>query len=718
MLLACAAIARAGAPLRVAIEQDVSDVVVGASGQDVLLTAGGEVVGDRPRIAPLRFGLREAPPAAPARRPEWSVHVRSESSRRKADMVKDALAQSLHAPLRVEPAAKGFAVVAGPFDQESRARAVVDDLEAAGMADVKLVAAELPPPPASSRLVVVTGLFKILDVPGESARIATPDGEPLLVDGKPYRGEIEVSINGRGLLNVISIVNLEDYLRGVVPEEMGPEVFPAIEALKAQAVAARTYALMPPPHGSEGFDLCSKPHCQVFGGLSSEHPLSDAAVQATAGMVLAWNGAPAHAYFSSTCGGHTEDVTNIFDEPPLPYLRGVPCYPESVEFLRLPGAMIPVDFQRMDGTTAHEVVARLLAVGVVTPDEAAAGVFSRRARSEEAAEWVRRAGRAAGISIDEKAAASVRVDTALGCVKSLCDAFGISLQAHLIDPKDVEAAARFSEMRGLSVDEIGIALLALKAGMLPDGLEPGWTTAKLSRGNVLELLERFLRAQGTLDGKVVRFAGSRDGQPLVLDGKDVVPLKLLPRTPLLSKRRDGRPRLREALDLKLLDKLRVLTDAAGNVSYVELEEDPDGAALDRTSSYSWWTRRIPLDQLQRQCEARGISGVRDARVARTSAAGRVVALELLDARGQRHLVEKFAVRELLGLPDLRAELHLERDASGKLEAITAVGRGWGHGVGLCQVGAFGLALEGSTYQQILAHYYPGTSLVPLTDLGR
>jgi len=717
-LLALAPMARAAAPLRVAVQQDVSEVVIGAAGQDVLLTAGGEAVGEKPRIAPLRFGLRDQPVAAAPRRPEWNVHVRSESTRKKADMVREALAQSLRVPLRVEPAGKGFAVIAGPFDQESRARSVVADLEAAGMDDVRILAEEARPAPESSRLVVVTALFRVLDIPGESARVAAPDGEPLLVDGKPYRGEIEVSINGRGLIDVVTVVDLEDYLRGVVPEEMGPEVYPALEALKAQAVAARTYALMPPPHGSDGFDLCSKPHCQVFGGLASEHPMTDAAVKATASMVLAWNGAPAHTYFSSTCGGHTEDVTNIFDEEPLPYLRGVPCYPERVEFLRLPGSMLPVDFQRMDGTTAHEVVARLLAVGVVTPEEAAEGVFSRRARTEEAAEWVRRAGRAAGISVDESAASSVRVDSVLDCVRSLCAAFGVSGQARLIDPRDVEAASHFREMRGLETGDVEVALLALKAGMLPDGLEPGWTEAKPSRGNLLELLERYLRAQGTLEGKAVRFAGARDGQPMMLDGKDVVSLRLVPRTPLLSRRRDGRPRLREALDLKLLDKLRVLTDKAGNVTYVELEEDPDGAALDRTSAYSWWSRRITLEQLQRQCEARGIPGVRDARVARTSAAGRVVALELLDSRGQRRLVEKFAVRELLGLPDLRAELHLERDSAGRLEAISAVGRGWGHGVGLCQVGAFGLALQGKSHQQILAHYYPGTTLVPLTSVGR
>ena len=80
---------------------------------------------------------------------------------------------------------------------------------------------------------------------------------------------------------------LEDYLRGVVPVEMGPELYDSLDSLKAQAVAARTYTV----RGlggflAEGFDLCASPRCQVYGGMDAEHPLSDRAVAETAGEIV------------------------------------------------------------------------------------------------------------------------------------------------------------------------------------------------------------------------------------------------------------------------------------------------------------------------------------------------------------------------------------------------------------------------------------------------
>ena len=76
-------------------------------------------------------------------------------------------------------------------------------------------------------------------------------------------------------LTVVNVVNLEDYLKGVVPNELSPDAFPQLEALKAQAVAARTYALR--NHGgyaSKGYDICATPSCQVYRGKSTERPLS------------------------------------------------------------------------------------------------------------------------------------------------------------------------------------------------------------------------------------------------------------------------------------------------------------------------------------------------------------------------------------------------------------------------------------------------------------
>jgi len=140
---------------------------------------------------------------------------------------------------------------------------------------------------------------------------------------REYRGEIEIRRDGAGGLNVINIVDIESYLRGVVPSEM-PAKYP-LEALRAQAVAARGQALIKGGrHDAEGFDLCATQHCQVYGGATSEDPRSDQAVASTAGEVVVYNGRLADTLYSSTCGGHTANNEDYWQQQQaVPYLRGV-----------------------------------------------------------------------------------------------------------------------------------------------------------------------------------------------------------------------------------------------------------------------------------------------------------------------------------------------------------------------------------------------------------
>ena len=147
------------------------------------------------------------------------------------------------------------------------------------------------------------------------------------VEGRRYRGRIEVFLNERGMLNVVNALPLEQYLRGVVPREMGPAVFDELEALKAQAVAARTYAIANlAEFAEEGYDICATPRCQVYGGVDDEHPLSDRAVAETAGEIAVFDGRPIDALYSSTCGGHTEDVRWSFRSSAPSTCAGCPAW--------------------------------------------------------------------------------------------------------------------------------------------------------------------------------------------------------------------------------------------------------------------------------------------------------------------------------------------------------------------------------------------------------
>ncbi|MDD5541683.1 MAG: SpoIID/LytB domain-containing protein, partial [Acidobacteriia bacterium] len=131
-------------------------------------------------------------------------------------------------------------------------------------------------------------------------------------------------------LNAVNVVDLDDYLKGVVPNEMPPSKFTAIEALKAQAVAARTYALsFRNRYAQDGYQICSTIQCQLYRGVESERPLSSEAVETTRGVVIKYQGQWIDAMYTSTCGGRTEDAANMFRSFDAPYLRGTVCPPEN-----------------------------------------------------------------------------------------------------------------------------------------------------------------------------------------------------------------------------------------------------------------------------------------------------------------------------------------------------------------------------------------------------
>jgi stage II sporulation protein D len=136
-------------------------------------------------------------------------------------------------------------------------------------------------------------------VVGKSLTLEPRDGNLMTWNNTYYRGALRLTASGNNF-RIINVVDLESYLRGVVAAEM-PGSWP-LEALKAQAVAARTYVLysMQP---TEDYDICATTDCQKYSGTAKEHPASDRAVAETAGQVLTYGGAFAKTYFHSDSGG-------------------------------------------------------------------------------------------------------------------------------------------------------------------------------------------------------------------------------------------------------------------------------------------------------------------------------------------------------------------------------------------------------------------------------
>jgi stage II sporulation protein D len=173
---------------------------------------------------------------------------------------------------------------------------------------------------------------------GSSVKLRSSGGKPLANCGRRLRaagrGKIAIAAQGTfrgaletvpsesdaGSLNVVNALALEQYVKGVMPNEVPPS-WPT-EELKAQAVAVRSIALTGDV-GGNGFDLYSDTRSQVYEGLESEYASTNEAVAATRGQVVMYGGDVAQTLYSACSGGHTESAVNVFGSP-VPYLVGVP----------------------------------------------------------------------------------------------------------------------------------------------------------------------------------------------------------------------------------------------------------------------------------------------------------------------------------------------------------------------------------------------------------
>ncbi len=172
--------------------------------------------------------------------------------------------------------------------------------------------------------VTAAGRFLKIDgtaTPGQEALFSSEDGI-FQLDGRSYRGHLVVKMGPRNSLTAMAVMAPQDYLRGVLPGEMSPD-WP-LEALMAQAVAARTFALrrMHRAGGGRGYLTRQDMACK---GASAESARTDRAVSQTAGIVLTYDGSLLPSYFHTCCGGRTCSAETVFGELPYPPLRGVVC---------------------------------------------------------------------------------------------------------------------------------------------------------------------------------------------------------------------------------------------------------------------------------------------------------------------------------------------------------------------------------------------------------
>jgi len=516
--------------------------------------------------------------------------------------------------------------------------------------------------------------------PGRWLSAAPAQAGSVRVQGKRYRGRILIYLNDRGALNLINELPVEEYLRGVVPSEMGPEQYNQLEALKAQAVAARTYTLRNLGEFSrEGYDICATPRCQVYGGLSVEHYLSDRAVAETAGQVVLYKGELADTLYSSTCGGHTEDVGVIFPLKQEPYLKGVPCM--EVGFARLEGSLPP-------GAAFPEGLTR----EVLPPAPGSSPVQSLAARIEHLALL-------AGVPVPHERLASL---DRREVQRFIANAFDLVLDARLLlAPQDVEYLLHDPPKDWTEEDRRAAAYL-IRSGLIRGPLDKPLDDKEVEQ--TLLALSELLRV---LRREEVSFLSLDEGKLIVKSGKDQQVYTLPGQLSTFRKR--GTLMTSAGLAMVPGDRLTLFWQGDRLLALAQ-EVDLDGVAFDRSSPYSSWTRFRTDSQLAANVRTRfpGL-GFQTFDILERGGSGRVGKIRITGDSGQTMEVDGLAVRWTLDVPDTlftAKRLAPKNQEPGWL----FTGRGLGHGVGMCQVGAYGMAQRGHDYREILTHYYSGVEL--------
>ncbi|HXD30058.1 MAG TPA: SpoIID/LytB domain-containing protein [Pyrinomonadaceae bacterium] len=534
---------------------------------------------------------------------------------------------------------------------------------------------------------------------------------PVRFNDKPYRGRIEVFANTRGLLTIVNVIALEDYVRGVVANELSPGGYPALEALKAQAIAARTYAVRNRGQFmSQGYDLLPTTRSQVYRGLSSEQPLSTRAVDETRGMVATYDGQPINALYTSTCGGRTEDAANIFTEE-VPYLHSRECSLEShgrLDTFVIKSSRDIAEVREEQFVPLARLAAELSVHGFASlTSRVTDSWLSATASSSEVRAWLSTVAALAHQtlpSLTDDVNRPPQFATALSAAT-----FGESRADTLLNNVDVEyflAIKDGSEVPPANRADVALMVRDGYLSVFPDvSLRP---REAMSRARVLRAIARLLENRNLLQMQKATSRPTAEGNLILRSarGKEQS-LRVTSDAFLFRQLGDSVYPVRSVI-LVGGEPVTYHVNSSGVVDYLEVRPAPGGAAADRFSPFSNWTSELSAGAVRARLgrAASGIGSLVDLKVASRGQSRRATDLEVIGTTGTAH-VRGGRIRSALGLREQLFVIDKKYDDEGNVAAFVFTGRGWGHGVGMCQVGAYGLAKQGFSYEQILKAYYTG-----------
>jgi SpoIID/LytB domain protein len=616
------------------------------------------------------------------------------------------------------------------------------------------------------------------DLEEMSAQHETTTPAAVRVGKKDYRGEIHLVLNASGLINVVNVLPLEDYLRGVVLMEIPMGVPRGIEALKAQAVAARSYALSHlGQHNDRGYDLVNDARAQTYGGLSAERELTNRAIDETRGVAAVYVNesgkvVPIEALYTANCGGRTENNEEVFGGKPRPYLRSVVCSPDRQPVVGrdIVTSRTPEPLDETDGRLIAREVATLSVLGFSLPRRVTGNYLQGSPDRDEIRNWTEQTAR---LTQREKPSITrgetARLADFANLVAELI--YGEGRASTLLDPADVDYL-----LAGMRVEQLTREARADVANLLRDGilhLRAGAGLdgrALITRGQAIETLARALLFKSTADlksqvsnlksqitefksetsapaekGRLILAAPVTPGNSASrgqarftsLNTSGAASSRSQPDEP----RENKSPRVaKETLKTEGIeiaegawlfrsvggesypvDRLTLIggervtyhLNAAGQADFLEASVSAHSASSERLSGVGVgrWQERVSVEDLQQRLAHARISVGQPQSVEPVafSSSSRVSELEITGKEGRTRL----RGRQIIGALGLKETLFVvapEKDARGRVIAFVFTGKGWGHGVGMCQNGAYGMAQDGYSYTAIIQKYYTGVKV--------
>lgn len=708
-------------PVRIGLDTSAREVRISSSSEFYLLEKIPEAVRQAVRGEVQVRVERETEESAT----KYRVQVASFSKADTADDLRKKLAGRISVPVIVHQNREigKYQVRVGEFDTREEAQAFVSEtLIPAGFRDYFIVKESVAAEGGELALALrgSNNLFRVnksgfLFFPASTTNL-------LRLDGRPYRGLIELSLNKNGRLTVVNELGIEEYLLGVVPAEISPDSYPEYAGLAAQSIAARTYALKNTGRfRSEGFDLTADVRTQVYAGFSGEKEATNEAVRRTFGLAIYYQNQLIDAMYSSTCGGRTEDFSNVFDAPSVPYLKGVVCAPEAglqgeprVDLNGFHDLVGPVYSD--EGGLANRNLELAHVLGISGPEPFTTAYLADPPSSDEAVRWVELARRVANRTSAEIAPAGGALGTRAAFLRYAAESFfgareierrisSADADYYLANLKDGDSVPRAARK--------AVAYLMQQSLWRADAENRARPDEPIRRVDALSLLLRWIEA---VQPQILRkgdFVGLTDspageGQARGISVKSGNKVQQFPLSSDLRLFLVAKGSSTPADSLKMIGNEKAifhLTDN-GRIDFLEVELNPTGTSSDRYSPVATWNVTITKAVLAEKLRplTGGIGELQDLRPWKLGTSGRAVQIQAIGSR-RSIVLNGYKVRNTLGLRDTLFTVSRTIGADGNIESFTFHGRGWGHGVGLCQVGAFGMARAGRSYEEILKTYY-------------